>query len=101
MQDQLAEVWPLLGLYWSVVTTTCLNSLWGVQPVQLNDKTWQATRREIFHVLHHALGGGAVARLHYLKIALPAVNRHEVGHQLTCHRERRAIDIAFLLFLVG
>jgi len=68
---------------------------------RLNGKTWQATRREIFHVLHHALGGGAVARLHYLKIALPAVNRHEVGHQLTCHRERRAIDIAFLLFLVG
>ena len=34
----------------------------------------------------------------HLKIPLPTVDRHQIGHQLPRHRQRRAIGIAFLLF---
>ena len=42
----------------------------------------------------------AVAGLRHLKIALPTIYGHQIGHQLSCHCERRAIGIAFLLFAV-
>src|SRR5580704_16965709 len=54
---------------------------------------------EILLVHRHVLRSD-VARIHHLKSPLSAVHRHEVGHQLSRHRQRRAIGIAFLLLLV-
>jgi hypothetical protein len=71
-----------------------------LRPVGLTARPGRLRAEEILLVRRHVLRSDAVTRLHQLKIALPAVDGHEVGHQLPCHRQRRAIGIAFLLFLV-
>src|SRR5467141_4016320 len=69
-----------------------------LRPVGLTARPGRPRVEEIILVHRHVLRSDAV-RLHYNKIPLPTVDRHEVGHQLPCHRQRRAIGIAFLLFL--
>src|SRR6266481_5628044 len=69
-----------------------------LRPVGLTARPGRQRAEEILLVHRHALRSDAV-RLDHLKIPLPAVDRHEVGHQLPCHRQRCAIRIAFLLFL--
>src|SRR6266403_3891509 len=70
-----------------------------LRPVGLTARPGRPRIEEILLVHRAALGSDAV-RLHHLKIALSTVDRHEVSHQLPCHRQSRAIGIAFLLFLV-
>src|SRR6266852_6971274 len=70
-------------------------------PSRFNGKTWQATRSKKSSLFAASVLRSDVAtRLCYLKIPLPTVDGHEVGHQLSCHRQRCAIRIALLLFLV-
>jgi hypothetical protein len=45
-------------------------------PSRLNDKTWQAMRREILYVAHQLLRSGLVSSLQHLRIALPAIDGH-------------------------
>jgi hypothetical protein len=71
-----------------------------LRPVALTARPGRRRAEEILLVHRHALRGDAVTRLHYLKIPLPTIDGHEVGHQLPCYRQRCAIGIAFLLFLV-
>jgi hypothetical protein len=70
------------------------------RPVGLTARPGRPRVEEILLVHRQALRSDAV-RLYQRKIPLPTVHRHEVGHQLPCHRQRRAIGIAFLLFLVN
>src|SRR6267143_4025903 len=71
-----------------------------LRPVALTARPGRLRVEEILLVRRHALRSDAVTRLHHLKIPLPTVDRHGVGHQLSCHPQRRALGIAFLLFPV-
>ena len=68
-------------------------------PSRVKGETWQDTHRRNPPCLLPLLGSD-VARLRYLKIPLAAIDRHQISHQLTRHRQRRAIGVAFPLFLV-
>src|SRR5882724_11145124 len=70
-----------------------------LRPVGLTARPGRRRAEEILLVHRHALRSDAV-RFHRLKIPLTTVDRHEVGHQLSCYRQRGTIGIAFLLFLV-
>src|SRR5713101_4717164 len=67
-----------------------------LRPVGLTARPGRLRAEEIFLVHRRALRSDAVTRLHHLKIPLPTVDRHEVGHQLPCYGQRCAIRIAFL-----
>src|SRR5712664_3838084 len=71
-----------------------------LRPVGLTARPGRPRAEEILLVHRHALRSDVATRLCYLKIPLPTVDGHEVGHQLSCHRQRCAIRIALLLFLV-
>ena len=38
--------------------------------------------------------------LYYKKVLLAAIDRHQIGHQLACHRESRTIRVSFLFLPV-
>ena len=71
-----------------------------LRPVGLTARPGRQRAEEILLVHRHVLRSDTVVRLHHLKIPLPTVDRHEVGHQLPCYGQRGTIGIAFLLFLV-
>ena len=71
-----------------------------LRPVALTARPGRRRVEEILLVHRHALRSDAVTCLRHLKIPLTTVDRHEVGHQLSCYRQRGTIGIAFLLFLV-
>src|SRR5450755_4998107 len=58
-----------------------------VRPVALTARPGRPRAEEILLVHRHILRSD-VTRLHHLKIPLPAVHGHEVGHQLARHRQR-------------
>src|SRR5467141_2937057 len=70
-----------------------------LHPVGLTARPGRLRVEKILLVHRHALRSDAV-RFQHLKIPLPTVDGHEVGHQLPCHRQRGAIGIAFLFFSV-
>src|SRR5713226_6891301 len=70
-----------------------------LRPVALTARPGRPRAEKILLVYRRSLRSDAV-RLHHLKIALPTVDRHEIGHQLSCHRQRGAIGVAFLFFLI-
>jgi hypothetical protein len=69
-------------------------------PSRVNGKTWQARVEESLLVHRRALRSGAMIQIRYLKIPLPAIDRHKIGHQLPRYRQRGPVGIAFLLFSV-
>ena len=71
-----------------------------LRPVGLTARPGRQRVDEILLVRRHVLRSDVATRLCYSKIPLPTVDGHEVGHQLSCHRQRRAIRIALLFFLV-
>jgi hypothetical protein len=70
-----------------------------LRPVGLTARPGRPRIEEILLVRRHVLRSD-FARLCYLKIPLPTVDGHEIGHQLSCYRQRCAIRIALLSFLV-
>src|SRR6266404_4797832 len=56
------------------------------RPVGLTARPGRLRAEEILLVCRHVLRSDAVTRVHHLKIPLPAVDRHEIGHQLPCYR---------------
>src|SRR5216684_6297687 len=70
-----------------------------LRPVGLTARPGRPRVQEILLVHRHALRSDAV-RFHHLKMPLPTVYRHEVGHQLSCYCQCGPIGIAFLFFLV-
>src|SRR5712692_1210718 len=61
-----------------------------LRPVGLTARPGRPRAEEILLVYRHALRSNAGTRLHHLKFPLPTVDRHEVGHQLSCYRQRGA-----------
>src|SRR5882724_2447892 len=59
-----------------------------LRPVALTARPGRQRAEEILLVHRHALRSDTVVRLHHLKIPLPTVDRHEVGHQLSRHCQR-------------
>ena len=55
---------------------------------------------EILLVRCHVLRSDFATHLGDLKIPLPAVDRHEIGHQLPCHGQHGAVGITLPFFLV-
>src|ERR1700689_4710091 len=71
-----------------------------LRPVALTARPGRPRTEEILLVRCHVLRSDAAAPLCSLKIPLPTIDGHEVGHQLSCHCQRRAIRITLLFFLV-
>jgi hypothetical protein len=71
-----------------------------LRPVALTARPGGPRTEEILLIRCHVLRSDAATGLCSLKIPLPTIDGHEVGHQLSCHCQRRAIGIALLLFLV-
>jgi hypothetical protein len=53
--------------------------------VGLRARPGRQRAEEILLVRRHVLRSDAVTRLYHLKIPLPTVDGHEVGHQLPCY----------------
>jgi len=70
-----------------------------LRPVGLTARPGRLRAEEILLVRRHVLRSDVTGTRH-LKVPLPAVHGHQVGQQLSRHCQRRAIGIAFLLFLV-
>src|SRR4029077_1007033 len=70
------------------------------RPVGLTARPGRLRVEEILLVRCHVLRSDIATRLGYLKIPLPTVDRHEVGHQLSGHCQRRAVGITLPFFLV-
>ena len=71
-----------------------------LRPVALTARPGRPRTEEILLIRCQVLRSDAATRLCSLKIPLPTIDGHQVGHQLSCHCQRRAIGIALLFFLV-